>query len=83
MNLNPDLELGGILMTQFDARTTLAWDVLEEIRKNYPDQVFRTLIPRNVRVSEAPSHGQPVTRYDPNCRGAVAYRQLAEEVMSR
>jgi chromosome partitioning protein len=83
MNLNPKLTLSGILMTQFDARTTLAWEVLEEIRQMYPEQLYRTVIPRNVRVSEAPSHGQPVTHYDPQCRGAYAYRQLAEEVMSR
>jgi chromosome partitioning protein len=83
MSLNPSLEVGGILMTQFDARTTLAWDVLGEIRKTYPERVYKTLIPRNVRVSEAPSHGQPVTSYDPLCRGAVAYRLLAEEVMSQ
>src|SRR5437763_6199511 len=83
MSLNPRLEVGGILLTQFDARTTLAWDVLHEVRRAYPEQVFRTLIPRNVRVSEAPSHGIPITIYDPSCRGALAYRQLAEEVLSR
>ena len=83
MNLNPRLEVGGILMTQFDARTTLAWDVVQEVRRTYEDKVFRTMIPRNVRVSVAPSHGLPVTLYDPTCRGAVAYRQLAEEVLSR
>ncbi len=82
-NLNPELEIGGILLTQFDGRTTLAWDVLGEIRRIYPDKIFKTLIPRNVRVSEAPSHGMPVTMYDPECRGAVAYRQLAEEVLAR
>jgi chromosome partitioning protein len=83
MNLNPQLEIGGILVTQFDGRTTLAWDVLNEVRRSYPDKVFKTLIPRNVRVSEAPSHGVPVTVYDPECRGSHAYRQLAEEVLSR
>lgn len=83
MSLNPRLEVAGILMTQFDSRTTLSWDVLGEVRRAYPDRVFRTLIPRNVRVSEATSHGQPVTIYDPGCRGAHAYRQLAEEVMSQ
>ncbi len=83
MNLNPDLEIGGIVMTQFDGRTTLAWDVLSEIRRTYPDKVFKTLIPRNVRVSEAPSHGLPVTAYDPACRGSIAYRQLAEEILSQ
>ena len=83
LQMNPRLEIGGILLTQFDSRTTLAWDVLEEVRRAYPEKVFRTLIPRNVRVSEAPSHGRPVTQYDPTCRGALAYRQLAEEVLSR
>jgi chromosome partitioning protein len=82
-NLNPRLELAGIVMTQFDSRTTLSWDVLAEVQRAYPDKVYRTLIPRNVRISEASSHGQPVTVYDPACRGAVAYRQLAEEVMQR
>jgi chromosome partitioning protein len=83
MNLNPKLTLAGILINQFDARTTLSWDVLNEVRRVYPDKLFQTLIPRNVRVSEASSHGQPVTVYDPSCRGAQAFRQLAEEVMSR
>jgi chromosome partitioning protein len=83
MRLNPELELGGILLTQFDSRTTLAWDVLQEVRRAYADRVFRTLIPRNVRVSEAPSHGKPVIQYDPSSRGAQAYRQLAEEVLTR
>jgi chromosome partitioning protein len=81
--LNPRLEVAGILLTQFDARTTLAWDVLGEIRAAYPDKVFRSLIPRNVRLSEAPSHGRPITEYDPACRGAAAYRDLAQEVLSR
>ena len=83
MNLNPKLELAGILVTQFDARTTLSWDVLNEVRRAYPDKLYQTLIPRNVRVSEASSHGQPVTIYDPTCRGAQAFRQLAEEIMNQ
>jgi chromosome partitioning protein len=83
MNLNPRLEVAGILITQFDARTTLSWDVLNEVRRAYPDKLYQTLIPRNVRVSEASSHGQPVTVYDPTCRGAQAFRQLAEEVMNQ
>ena len=81
--LNPGLRIGGIVMTQFDPRTTLAWDVLEEVRRVHADHVLRTLIPRNVRISEAPSHGVPVTVHDPTCRGAMAYRQLAEEVLAR
>jgi chromosome partitioning protein len=81
--LNPRLEVGGILMTQFDARTTLAWDVLAEVRRHHPDDVLTTLIPRNVRLSEAPSHGKSVLDYDPTCRGALAYRELAQELMAR
>src|SRR5215467_7321010 len=83
MNLNPKLDLAGIVITQFDARTTLSWDVLNEVRRAYPDKLYQTLIPRNVRVSEASSHGQPVTIYDPTCRGSQAFRQLAEEVMNQ
>jgi len=70
-------------MTQFDARTTLAWDVLAEVRRTHPDDVLTTLIPRNVRISEAPSHGKSVLDYDPTCRGAIAYRELAQELMTR
>jgi len=81
--VNPGLTLSGILVTQFDARNTLAWDVLAEVRRAYPEKIYQTVIPRNVRISEAPSHGRPVTEYDPNCRGAVAYRELAREVLSR
>ena len=81
--LNPGLRLAGILMTQLDSRTTLGWDVVQEVRRAYPEKIYETLIPRNVRLTEAPSHGQPVTEYDPNCRGAQAYRQLAKEVLSR
>ena len=82
-HLNPHLTIGGILLTQFDTRTTLAWEVLQEVRRAYQDRVLRTLIPRNVRLSEAPSHGLPVTRYDATCRGAVAYRELAQELLAR
>ena len=82
-SLNPRLEIGGILMTQFDARTTLAWDVLAEVKRSHPTEVLKTLIPRNVRISEAPSHGKPVTQYDPACRGAAAYRELARELIEK
>ena len=81
--LNPNLEVAGILMTQFDARTTLSWDVLAEVRRSHPAHVLKTLIPRNVRISEAPSHGKPVIQYDPSSRGAAAYRALAKELMER
>jgi chromosome partitioning protein len=81
--LNPRLAIAGILMTQFDARTTLAWDVLETVRRTYPHHVLETLIPRNVRISEAPSHGKSVIEYDPTCKGAAAYRALAKELLER
>jgi chromosome partitioning protein len=79
--LNPKLGIAGIVMTQFDARTTLSWDVLREVQRTYPAHVLRTLIPRNVRISEAPSHGKSVLQYDPTCRGAEAYRALAKELL--
>ena len=81
--LNPKLAIAGILMTQFDARTTLAWDVLNAVRRSHPHHILETLIPRNVRLSEAPSHGKSVIEYDPTCRGAVAYRALAKELLER
>ena len=81
--LNQKLAIAGILMTQFDARTTLSWDVLESVRRMYPHHVLETLIPRNVRISEAPSHGKSVLEYDPACRGAAAYRALAKELLER
>jgi len=81
--LNPRLAIAGILMTQFDARTTLAWDVLETVRRTHPHHVLETLIPRNVRISEAPSHGKSVIEYDPTCKGAAAYRALAKELLER
>jgi chromosome partitioning protein len=81
--LNPKLEIAGILMTQFDGRTTLSWDVLDEVKRLHPAHILNTLIPRNVRISEAPSHGKPVTQYDPTSRGAAAYRALAKELLER
>ncbi len=82
-SLNPKLVIAGIVMTQFDARTTLSWDVLESVRRSYPNEILQTLIPRNVRISEAPSHGKSVIEYDPTCRGAAAYRALAKELLER
>ncbi len=81
--LNPRLGIAGIVMTQFDARTTLSWDVLGEVRRSHPAHILKTLIPRNVRISEAPSHGKSVIQYDPTCRGAAAYRALAKELLER
>src|SRR6202049_222697 len=80
---NPKLGIAGIVMTPFDARTTLSWDVLQSVRRSYPHHVLETLIPRNVRISEAPSHGKSVIEYDPTCRGAAAYRALAKELLER
>lgn len=82
-NLNPDLRIGGVLLTMFDARTNLAAQVAAEIRRYFPSEVFQTVIPRSVRVAEAPSYGQPVVAYDPSSRGAQAYVDLAREVSAR
>ena len=81
--LNPGLRLEGILLTMFDERTTLARQVAEEIRHHFPDKVFATTIPRNVRLAEAPSHGQPALLYDVRSRGAEAYIRLAKELIAR
>ncbi|MCL6557313.1 MAG: AAA family ATPase [Firmicutes bacterium] len=80
-SLNPQLELEGILLTMFDGRTNLSIQVVEEVKKFFPGKVYRTIIPRNVRLSEAPSHGQPVMIYDRRSRGAEVYQELAKEVM--
>jgi len=82
-HLNPGLEVFGVVMTMFDGRTRLSQQVVEEVRDFFGEHVFDTLIPRSVRLSEAPSFGQPVTLYDPHGRGAEAYRQLAKEVIAR
>jgi len=79
--LNPDLKLAGLLLTMFDARTKIAQEVVAEVRTHFPGQVYMTVIPRSVRLSEAPSFGQPIANYDALSRGAVAYKELAEEVM--
>jgi len=78
--LNPTLALEGLVLTMFDGRNGLARQVQDEVRTHFGDQVFRTVIPRNVRVSESPSHGMPVLVYDPGSRGASAYRALAREL---
>lgn len=80
-NLNPALKLEGVLMTMFDARTNLAQDVVEEVKKYFSAKMYETIIPRNVRLSEAPSHGEPIIVYDPRSRGAEVYTQLAREVI--
>jgi chromosome partitioning protein len=81
--LNPKLTIGGMLLTMHDGRTRLAQDVEREIREHFPEQVFDTVIPRNVRVGEAPSFGKPVIHHDPHCSGADAYFELAKEVAAR
>lgn len=78
--LNPPLVLEGVLLTMFDSRTNLSLQVAEEVKRHFPGQVYATVIPRNVRLSEAPSHGKPVSAYDPYSRGAEAYRLLAAEM---
>lgn len=81
--MNPTLELIGVLVTMLDSRTTLSMQVYEEVKKHFPGKVFETTIPRNVRIAEAPSHGEPVGAYDKWCKGARAYKALAKEVSSR
>ncbi len=79
--LNPNLSLGGILLTMFDSRNSLAHRVSEDVRKHFGDKVFKTVIPRNVRLSESPSHGLPIILYDIKSRGALAYMELAQEII--
>jgi len=81
--LNAGLKIEGIVFTMFDARTNLSLQVVEEVKKHFRDQVYRTIIARNVRLSEAPSHGKPIISYDPRSRGADVYNELATEVIGR
>ncbi|MCL2336944.1 MAG: AAA family ATPase [Firmicutes bacterium] len=80
-DLNRELELEGVVLTMFDGRVNLAIQVVDEVKKYFPDQVYQSIIPRNVRLSEAPSHGKPVMLYDRRSRGAEMYQSLAREVM--
>ena len=82
-SLNPNLELEGVLLTMFDGRTNLALQVAEEVKHYFPGKVYGTVIPRNVRLSEAPSHGKPIMAYDRASRGAEAYTALAAEFLKR
>jgi chromosome partitioning protein len=82
-HLNPGLAIVGVVMTMYDGRTNLAQQVVEEVRRFFPDRIFNTLIPRSVRVSEAPSYGQTIAEYDPHSRAAQAYAMLADEVLRR
>ena len=81
--LNNDLEIEGVVFTMYDARTNLSLQVVENVKDNLDQNIYKTIIPRNVRLAEAPSYGQPITLYDPRSTGAEAYRLLAEEVINR
>ena len=81
--INPNLEIFGVALTMFDGRTNFSTQVAQEVRKHFPGKVFATVIPRNVRLAEAPSHGLPVTVYDRLSRGAVAYKAMAEEIKQK
>ena len=81
--MNPRLEIFGVALTMFDGRTNFCTQVAQEVRKHFPGKVFTTVIPRNIRLAEAPSHGIPVTVYDRSSRGSVAYKQMAEEIKSK
>lgn len=82
-SLNPALRILGVVMTMYDGRTNLAQQVVDEVQRHFPRLIFRTLIPRSVRLSEAPSHGKLISEYDPQSRGALAYAALAEELLRR
>jgi chromosome partitioning protein len=81
--LNPRLHISGVVMTMYDGRVNLAQQVVQEVRRFFPQRIFDTLIPRNVRLSEAPSHGELIAEYDPHSRGARAYQALASELLQR
>lgn len=81
-NLNSDLMLEGVLLTMYDSRTKLSMQVAEEVKNHFQERVYQTVIPRNVRLSEAPSYGQPIIEYDPKSKGAEVYRALAKEVIA-
>lgn len=82
-NLNPELEVEGVVLTMFDGRTTLSADVVGQVREHFGEVTYRTIIPRTVRLSEAPSYGEPIEAFDPMSRGAIAYRSLAREFRRR
>ncbi len=81
--LNPRLEIFGVALTMFDGRTNFSTQVAQEVRRHFPGKVFATVVPRNIRLAEAPSHGIPVTSYDRSSRGSVAYRAMAEEIVKK
>ena len=81
--LNPNLKLEGVLLTMFDAKTNLSIEVIEEIRSYFKEKVYTTIIPRLIRLTEAPSHGKPIVAYDPKSKGSLADINLAKEVIMR
>ena len=81
--INPQLEIFGVALTMFDGRTNFSTQVAQEVRRHFPGKVFASVIPRNIRLAEAPSHGLPVTAYDRSSRGAVAYREMASEIIKK
>jgi chromosome partitioning protein len=81
-NLNSALVLEGVLLTMYDSRTKLSVQVAEEVKNHFQERVYQTVIPRNVRLSEAPSYGQPIIEYDPKSKGAEVYQALAKEVIA-
>ena len=81
--INPQLEIFGVALTMFDGRTNFSTQVAQEVRRHFPGKVFASVVPRNIRLAEAPSHGLPVTAYDRSSRGAVAYREMASEIIQK
>jgi chromosome partitioning protein len=79
--LYPDLRLRGVVLTMYDGRTKLSSDVVSEVQRHFPEQVFHSIIPRSIRLAEAPSYGQPISTYAPSSTGAQAYAELAREVL--
>jgi chromosome partitioning protein len=82
-SMNPSLKVSGILLTMFDGRTKLSQQVVRQVSEYFRDRVFKTIVPRNIRLSEAPSHGLPVLQYDPTCIGSRSYKAVAEELINR
>ena len=81
--INPQLEIFGVALTMFDGRTNFSTQVAQEVRRHFPGKVFASVIPRNIRLAEAPSHGLPVTTYDRSSRGSVAYKEMAQEIQKK
>ncbi|PIU02000.1 hypothetical protein COT68_00250 [bacterium (Candidatus Torokbacteria) CG09_land_8_20_14_0_10_42_11] len=81
-NLNPELNILGVILTMRDKKTRIASDVVREVQRNFPGKVFETIVPRNVRLAEAPSFGQAILNYEPSCKGARAYKHLAQEIIN-